>query len=976
MVTASRPFYKATYYVTPKQRLIMSTAFHFLLLMLCFQNPLMGLEINTDNPKIDLDQSLRYFHDADETHHIMMLTDPDTDINWLPATQTMSGIGMPAGVYWLTVELQNSSNQATTMVIEVKSPSLGIVDLYQSTTDGVSVVYNDVGLESPYNTRPSNHRNIVDRLTFPANSTTTLIWRIESKPLVQFKATAWQPEYFFSHDQDGQLLYGMLYGVLLVMTLYNLFLFVSTREKSYYYYVLYVVTAGYMLAADEGHLYQYVLSDTVWSKMAIYAIAYAANMIMFAQFCIHFLNLKKLSPRLTLLIRYSAVTSALCLIAIAATSNTLLIYFALASVSLVYISALVAGIRVRVAGVISAGNFVIAIMILVFSLIATNMASLGLISSSAATDSFSAIGITLMLIFFSLALADRINQLQKENIDANNGISKANEEKLRVNAELVKSQMARIQLEQQAAQAKAESRAKSDFLATMSHEIRTPMNNVLEMAESLKLTQLDSNQHRHVKTIEQSGHALLGVINDLQDYAKIEAGQMDLEISSFNLETLIDDCVSTFALNACEKNINFIADIAPDLHPVLRGDTTKLRQIILNLLSNAFKFTEYGDIVLRVHQTEKTAINCIELHFEIQDSGIGLTDEEQQRLFSPFQQAESSTYGRFGGSGLGLAISKQLAELMDGSIGVNSERGHGANFWFTARLLVDEQPDTDLLRQKSPRLAERRVLLVDVNPCSADIIQRMLTSWQMLVTCVDSMPSAIELVTNATQTFDIILSDYQLGDHNGIELAETLAKLDNNRPVCFVLMAISRQLSNQDELTDAGIEIILEKPITTALLHDVVVQAITDPHQTAINQLNKQSCGDNNELKVLIVEDNQANQMVLKGMLTKINIQPDIADDGLKAVERFDLQHYDLILMDCEMPEMDGYEATKQIRAKEKLFNRPRSMVVAVSAHARSDHKNKAIQVGMDDYMTKPITQGELLKIIQIAQTNRTTAGL
>lgn len=972
MVTANRSFYIATDYVTSKQRLIIPTALRFLLLMLSFQAPLMSLEISSENTKIDLDQSLQYFHDIDETHHIMMLTDPNADIDWLPATQNMNGIGMPAGVYWLSAELQNTSQQAITMVIEVESPSLGVVDLYQHNNNVLSVVYNDVGLYSPYSKRPSNHRNIVDRITFPPQSTTTLIWRVESKPLVQFKATAWQPQYFFSHDQDGQLLYGMLYGVLLVMTLYNLFLFVSTREKSYYYYVLYVITAGYMLAADEGHLYQYIFSNTEWSKMAIYAAAYSVNMIMFAQFCIYFLNLKKLSPRLTRLIRYSAITSALSLIAIAVTSNTILIYFALGSVSLVYVSALIAGIRVRVAGVISAGNFVIAIMILVFSLIATNMASLGLINSSAATDSFSAIGITMMLIFFSLALADRINQLQKENVDANNGISKANEEKLRLNAELVKSQTARIRLEQQAAQAKAESRAKSEFLAAMSHDIRTPMNGVLEMAESLKLTELDSNQHQHVDTIEQSGDALLSVIDDLQDYAKIEAGKMELEVSSFNLETLIDDCVSTFTLTACEKNINFIADISPELHPVLKGDTTKLRQIILNLLSNAFKFTEYGDIVLRVHQTQKPAINCIELHFEVQDSGIGLTDEEQQRLFSPFQQTESTTYGRYGGSGLGLAISKQLAELMDGSIGVDSERGNGANFWFTARLLVDEQPDSMLLRQKSPQLADRRVLLVNVNPCSTDIIQRALTSWQMLVTCVNSMPSAIQQVKDATQAFDIVLSDYQLDDHNGIELAKTLNKLDNNRPVCFVLMAITRQLPKQDQLTSAGIELILEKPVTRALLHDIVLQGITDPYQTAVKQFTKHNSEDNHGLKVLIVENNQADQMTLQKMLTKFHIQPDIASDGLKAIEYLDHQHYDLILMSCEMPEMDGYEATKQIRAKEKLFNRPHSTIVALSAHARSDYKNKAMQVGMNDYVTKPVTQTNLLKVIQTAQTKST----
>lgn len=957
--------------MTPLRTLVRSLAIFvglFLFLSSILSHPASAGEliVNSQLQRASLDPHLDYVHDLEQVFHLGQIAEHAPELDWQSGEQRLDELMMEPGLYWFRGKIVNEDDQPLEITLQVEYPSINIADLYIISESGdIDTVYTDSGLEDHFSNRPVPHPDLVNPVTIPAQSSIIVIWRIHSEPVFQFRATVWNPLVFFEADQYNQMLYGMLYGILVVMALYNLFLYLSTQEKSYFFYVAYVLSAAYLLAADAGHIYQYVAPMQDWAKLPIYALAYSINLLMFGQFTIYFLNLRKHSRKLLRWVRGAAWTSAVLILAVTITSNTTLVYLGSIAITFLYLAALAAGIIVRRSGVISAGHFVIAIMILVFSLVATNMATLGLISASDSTESWSAIGTTIMLIFFSLALADRINQLQKENDLASLGIAKSNTEKLKAEAELLKSQTERIKLEQTTSQAKLESRAKSDFLATMSHEIRTPMNGVLGMTELMKSTELDDQQAHYLNTIESSGQSLLAIINDLQDFAKIEAGQMELEFASFNLETLLDDCISTFALRAVEKNLNFIADLQPSIDPVLKGDATKLRQIILNLLSNAFKFTDHGDILLTVRSTSKTAINCVELHFEIQDSGIGLTEDEQKRLFTPFQHADESTYGRYGGSGLGLAISKQLAELMDGNIGVSSESGKGSCFWFTARLLIDENPDVSLLREKSTVLARQRLLLVDPNQVSADIISRLLTSWHMEVTLCGDSEQALQKLTQAKRDampYDVILCEYNLIGDNGIHFAKQVRD-DNHNNSAFVLMAASRYLDNLSQLGESGIEILLEKPITTALLHDVIKRAISAPH---ISEAGKRQPVDDriSKLNVLVVEDNQVNQLVIRGLLGQLHIEPVIAANGLQALEQYDRQSFDLILMDCEMPEMDGYEAAKRIRAKERKSGHAATTIVALSAHARSDYQERAQDVGMNSYLTKPIVLSDLMGII------------
>lgn len=934
-----------------------------LLLALVQSQPSIAYEANIDSStsKLVLGPSLEYLNDNEEIYHISQLAFDGDSLNWTGSDEGIRSYILEPGLYWFRVKLINSDNVDKRLMLEIPYPNISIADLYSiDANDEVKVLYADVGRASAFENRPLLHRNIINEVSIPAGSSMTFIWRIKSTPTFNFNVIAWDPQEFYRKDQNVQMLQGMVYGSLLVMLLYNSFVFLSTRQNSYIYYVLYLMTAGYMIAADEGHIYQYIAADISWSKWVLYSIVYAANLLLFAAFTIHFLNLKKYSARMVKGIYISAIVASVCILSLSAIESRLLLVVGLFFASLLYIFALLAGVRVRMRGVISAGHFVIAIMILAFALISSNMASMGLIFSSQVVASLPGIGTTLMMVFFSLALADRINQLQKENIEIIDSASHATDDREKANLELLRLQKEQVNLEQLTHQAQLESKAKSDFLATMSHEIRTPMNGVLGMTELLKSTRLDSNQTRYLNTIEQSGNALLSIINDLQDYSKIEAGQMVLDLSSFNLENLIDDCVSTFALRASEKNLNFIADIEPGTPQVFSGDKTKLRQIILNLLSNAFKFTDSGEVVLKVESTSKDAVNFAELKFSIIDTGIGLTPQEQQRLFTPFQHADDSTYGRYGGSGLGLAISKQLAELMDGHIGLSSEAGQGSTFWFTARLMIDEKPDQALLNQRSPLLENKKLLLVSASETSNTIITRLLGSWGLEVSTATDMEQAnfaLGQFDSMEHHFDLVVADYLVDGKEALELGEGLSKHTK-----LIIMSDGHEQIDHQKLSDMDVDIIIDKPITLALLHDSLVQAINP--QSAEDEIESPEATTSDaqlsELNVLVVDDNKVNQMVITGLLNKLGISPDTAESGLDAISLCDNKNYQLILMDCEMPQMDGYEATKQIRNQEKLGSKPRTVIIALSAHAKSDHQEKAIASGMDSFLSKPVTLGEL----------------
>ena len=512
--------------------------------------------------------------------------------------------------------------------------------------------------------------------------------------------------------------------------------------------------------------------------------------------------------------------------------------------------------------------------------------------------------------------------------------------------------------------------AKSEFLANMSHEIRTPMNGVLGMTELLNDTSLSEEQRRYVKTIVSSGQVLLSIINDVLDYSKIEAGMMEIESSCFDLEELIDDCVSMFAFKSAEIGVELSAKIEPGLPLTVKGDSTRIRQVLVNLLGNAFKFTEHGRVQIIVKQEKEVAPDLCLVRFEVSDTGIGLDQQEKAKLFRSFSQADSSTTRKYGGTGLGLAISKQLSELMGGKIGLESSKGVGTTFWFTALLSKPSEGEYLPVGSKKYSYSGKKALVVEDDAIFLETITSILKRLNFDVLGVTSGESARACLAGMKEEKDhpdVLFVDMDLPDYDGMHLVKNLYSeaLLGNEPA--ILMTASRCMPTKEEVSDCGAISAIEKPLTsealrallaTVLGKDKIESASSEPPSSV-----KHASKSYSHLKVLVAEDNQVNQMVVKGLLKKLGIKPVIVENGLEALECYiDSEPFDLILMDCEMPVLDGWEATRKIRdyQVEHISDKGKLLIVALSAHALSIEREKAVSVGMDDYLSKPVSREDL----------------
>jgi signal transduction histidine kinase/DNA-binding response OmpR family regulator len=512
-------------------------------------------------------------------------------------------------------------------------------------------------------------------------------------------------------------------------------------------------------------------------------------------------------------------------------------------------------------------------------------------------------------------------------------------------------------------------KAKSEFLANMSHEIRTPMNGVLGMTELLLGTPLAKKQRQYARTIQNSAMALLGIINDILDYSKIEAGKLELESIRFSLETLLDDLTSIFAIKANDKQLELITRLQPETPTSLMGDPTRLRQILMNLMGNAFKFTEHGAVTLEITLLQQDRDGLF-VRFGVSDTGIGLTPDQQARLFKSFSQADSSTTRKYGGTGLGLAISKQLAEMMGGEIGVDSVPGKGATFWFTARFGIAPPSDTDLMHRKLEEgLRGKRLLVIDDNASLREMVTQHTRHWGMDVTEATSLALADKTLVEAQSAgkpFTVVVMGTQ---GEGISFASMISKrTDMGRPR-LILATPPQVRPDNDEWARMGLALNIDKPVTIGELRSmlgracgvsaVMIESAEAPPPGA------PAAADFSHLRILVAEDNKVNQMVIDGLLKKLQAQPVIVANGVLAIEACERaeKRFDLVLMDCEMPELDGWSATRQLRDRDmRRENGEPLMIIALSAHAMNVEKERARQAGMDDYMAKPINMERLVE--------------
>ncbi|MFT4764737.1 MAG: signal transduction histidine kinase/CheY-like chemotaxis protein [Oleispira sp.] len=840
-------------------------------------------------------------------------------------TQYTFNKGYTSSGYWLRFRLNIPAELIDNpWLLEIPFPLLDYVALYSpDKNDKYSVIYT--GDRSPFSQRNFDTTDFVFKLE-PSQKSSIYYLHVKTKDSLQVPLHLWHVDHFPKHNAYISGLQGLYFGIMIVMILYNLFIYLSVRERSYLYYIIYISTFTLFQASIQGYSFEYFWpNQTSWANISIPFLG-VLSLFFASLFARNILQTHLLIPELDkgLIIIAASLFCTLPLVLFA--NYDIGILAALVCTFIFFNFVLITACLAAFKGNRTAKVFVVAWAIFLISGVISMLGAVNILPIEYASQVALQIGSAIEVILLSLALADRINLIEKEKVEIE---AKSRETLIQANLQLENS-----------------NRLKDEFIATISHEIRTPMNGVLGSAQLLLDTHPDENQTLYIDTINRSGQTLLEILNNILDYSKIEADKLKLEPVEFDLEDMVNECANFFSIQASQNNIKLFVRIHQNAPKRIISDPVRFKQILLNLISNAFKFTSRGQVVIHVQLAENSSD---QLYIEVEDSGCGLTYEQQNMLFQPFVQVDASSSREKGGTGLGLAISKKLTKLMQGNIGVHSLPGKGATFWFTASIKVIEKENNNHFN------SDKSVCLSLSSHYQETLIQEQLQDWNVK-----------------------IISRHMLKYDNEINVISDNANLPE-----LLNLGIPAQniiiISDSSRKIDKAVHVI-NSPITPQKLRHALRSC--HPTHSVSSLLEEQQqqevvTHDFSQLRVLAVDDNAVNRMIIKKMLSKYKVEADIVVGGLDAMEfiRDKKKRYDLILMDIEMPVKDGYQTTDDIRQYEQEQNLEPCKIVAVSAHSMKESRGKALISGMDDFLSKPIDQNILIDILTITQAQSTTPG-